>query len=328
MKSHRHGAFDGAKTACCMARGNHQDTIMAACKLPPPDPAPRALPLPPEARQAVVAASRLLERAQVEHDAAVDALRTAEAAVAAAAAVAAEAALAAIEAGEASPGPHPESQAAIRRAAHRVAQSAAARDLAALRYREALDKARAAFAGELRERVAELVAEAAVAAQAACDRNDQARQLLAYGADHGAPGLPPAYAGVLRLPSLSQLGTQLTEARRSLSPPARAATPPGKVAIRWVVAVPPYLAGENVGLDEAEAILQIRAGNAELVDKAQAKRLGLDKLVKFDRPTKIKFSRDFTPRTGSMIPAGTVAVLDPVTAGRVVNLDFGRVIDD
>jgi hypothetical protein len=294
-----------------------------AARAIPHDPAPQALPLAPEQRPAVRAAAMLLERAEAEVQRCAAAQAAADSALNAVRERAAAEVLEALETGRAVP-PEPADLVDAAAAAGRLlARAQAARDLARLRHAKALAVARVDLGHEVRDQVAELVAAAAVAASEACAQNDSARALLAFGADHSATGLPAVYEGCLKLPSVAQLAGQLAAAHRALTPPEPTPLSHNKVLVRWRAHVPPYLAGDCCGLDQEKAQLQVRAGNAELVDPAQAKELGLDKLVRFDGPVMIQINRDYTTAQRNLIPAGTAHQFDPQTAARIVNLGFG-----
>jgi hypothetical protein len=153
---------------------------------------------------------------------------------------------------------------------------------------------------------------------AAIEQNESLRRLASFVADHD-PSAARAHELCYPLPSPDRLQF-MDEARADLLTPEAPLVE--AVPLRMLVAQVPYLAGDLLGLPEIEAQQWVCFGVAELVNPEDAKRLGLDKLAKFDRSTKVKFDRDYTTGQGNLIPAGTVTVLDAVSAGRAVNLGF------
>ena len=96
--------------------------------------------------------------------------------------------------------------------------------------------------------------------------------------------------------------------------------------MRFVAVSMPYNSAETASLPDDEAILQVRAGLAVCVRDEDARRLGLHKLVRFDKPQWLKLLKDFTPMFGIVTPEGTKAEFDPATASRLVNLDWAEVV--
>lgn len=307
-----------------MAVATLTDWTMAARRIPDPDPAPRNLPLAVMQRPPVVAARTLHDRTQAEVSrceelvtAAVDAIDTARAADA-------KRILEAFRRGE----PVPADDVALldaRAAAERaLARAREAEEMAAEELRSAITAARSALAEELRPLLAEQLALVAVVAKEAAEANAALYGLAEFAEAQGCATCR-AHELALRIPSPSALDEQLTTKRNLLFPQPPAPTKPGGVVIRWLVDSMPYAKDEVCGLPKDEAVIQVKAGFAELVDQSLAKKLGVDKLVKFDRPTRIKLTRNFTPRQGAMIPEGKMEVFDPATAARLVNLGFGEV---
>jgi hypothetical protein len=247
--------------------------------------------------------------------------------VAAAEATGAERLLAELQDGETPSLPDPNLHAALAAARQRVERAASAREIARTRRQEVLQAGRVELAAELRPLLAEALAEAAAVAAEAAERNDWVRLVAEFGQANGA-GTPAPWDAALSLPTRASLNAQVAARRNLFTAPAPAAMPPGVVLIRWLAPIAPYNVGEQAGLDRDEAQLQVRAGNAELVDPARAKELGLTDLVHFDAPTTVRLVRDFTPRQGAMIPAGTVQTFPPDVAARIVNLHYGELARD
>ena len=81
-------------------------------------------------------------------------------------------------------------------------------------------------------------------------------------------------------------------------------------------------------MDEETASLWTRAGLATPVRDDDARRLGVDRLVRFEKSQKVRLIKDFVHRDGAMTPAGTIATYDPELAARVCNLGFATALGD
>ena len=287
----------------------------------PTDP---GLPLAPNRYPAVLAAREVRDRAASEVARCTELVATAEAALTTSQASAAEAALRALEQGLDIPGDDPALIEAVAVAGRQLALAQQTQALAARRYQQVLADARAEFAAAVRPMLIDQLADVTAIVLEAIAANDELRRLAAYASENG-DSLPAAYELALPLLRRDRIEALIAERGQmfSVSP---SGPPPGKAAVRWLANVVPYAEGEVAGVDEDEAVIQIRAGFAEFVDQTQAKRLGLDNLVKFDGPIFLELIKDFTPAWGVVTPKGTRLEYDPITAARLVNLGYAKVL--
>jgi hypothetical protein len=264
---------------------------VAARRIPTAPPAVVDLPTPPDAFPAVIETRRVLDLAEAAHARAVAALGEAEAACQRHHAVAAKQLLDDLAAGRDGEDPAAAAISAQVAAAHeREATTRRAADLARARLADAQAAARREFAELVRPVLMRALIATREALAEAITRNESLRGLAAFVAQH-APSAAAPHELAYPLPSLDRLQL-MDEARADLLDPDPEPLV-GVVRLRMLEPRTPYLDGELIGLPEHEAQQWVRSGVAELVKPEDAKRLGLDRLAKFDRPVKIRFERDY-----------------------------------
>ncbi|MFZ1429137.1 MAG: hypothetical protein WAS21_20470 [Geminicoccaceae bacterium] len=298
---------------------------MAARRIDFPDQAPapaHLLPQPPVQCPAALAAAELVERAVAEHALAEAALAEAHRALETHRGAAAEQLLADLAAGPIPDAPDETVHLArIETAARRVKTAAAAIDLAKVRQHEALTAARLAFSRQMRPVLVAALEVARAKLIEAITANETLRQLAVFGGQHD-PQAPAPYEIAFPLPTRRKL-EELEIAREALfDEPEPLAD---RIPLRVLITTMPYLAGELIGLPEHEARLWCLAMLAEAVRPEDVKRLGLGRMARFDRPQRVKLTRDFCASDGRLSPKDSIEVFDPVMAARVVNLGFGTV---
>lgn len=290
------------------------------------EPAPRALPRPPSeypevvmARRTVDLAAAALERAQAE-------LQDAEAALRFGRANAAAAALDLIETG-APPSTDDELLVGAVAAAHaRLAAVEGAHRLAQERLAATLANAKVAFTAELRPVIRTALTVAAEAIEHAADLNDQLRTLSEFGERHGAT-IPAPWETAFGLRPRSFYDVQREERKALFAPAVPTPPPPGTVGLFFVEGAVPYGPGDQAFLPEVDAVALVRSGVAQLVDPADAARLGLVDLVEFPGPVTLRLLENYTPTFGVVLTKDSIVELDAVTAARLVNLGAAEVAE-
>ncbi|MFO1075960.1 MAG: hypothetical protein U1E17_25295, partial [Geminicoccaceae bacterium] len=206
-------------------------------------------------------------------------------------------------------------------ARRRLQTATAAVELARQQHQEELAAARVQFSRELRPALVAAMAAARAKVRDAIETNEQLRRLAAHGHEHDECA-PAPWETAYPLPSLERLA-ELDAAREALF--AEPEPLQGRVLVRFTASYMPYHAGDTAGLPEDEVVLVVRAGVATCVHDADARRLGLHKLARFDRPTLIRITKPYTPQFGVAVNEGTVAEFAPEVAARIVNMGFGEV---
>lgn len=280
-----------------------------------------ALPMVPSAYPGVVAARELLDRVAAERDRAEASLTEAGAALENHRAAAAAQMLADLAAGATGDdSSEADLLARIDAARRRLQTATAAVELARQQHQEQLSVARVAFSRQLRPTLVAAMAAARAKVHDAITVNEQLRRLAAHGREHDEQALAP-WEAAYPLPSLERLA-ELDAAREALF--AEPEPLQGRVLVRFTGVAMPYNPGDTAALPADEAILQVRAGLAVCVHDEDARRLGLHKLVAFDKPQWLKLLKDFTPMFGVVTPEGTKAEFDAATAARLVNLGLAE----
>lgn len=283
------------------------------------------LPTPPDQYPAVVAARELQARVAAEHGQAQRALADARAALARHREGAAERLLDDLAAGRDAVDPDEAAlEDAIDAAERRVAAAARAADLANIRASDALTAARADFSRRLRPALLAARQSAGEKLGAAVAANETLRRLAQHGSDHD-PQAPKPWELTLPIPTAARLAELDDGLHAVFAEPAPLAD---RIPVRMLVTHMPYAQGEIVGLSPDEARNWCLALIAEPVRPEDVKRLGLQRMVRFDRPQRIRLTRNFPLEPGRVVREGAVETFDAILSSRAVNLGFGTTLGD
>lgn len=285
----------------------------------------RSLPKVPTERPAVAEARRLLDLARQAHARASDGLRTAEMAANDDGTDAAAEALEALAAGREMVDQDDNAAVHVAACRKRVETTGAAVALAEERHDEALAVARRAFADELLPALDEAVNAVRVAAERAVELNEAAQRLAAFGNDND-PDLPPPWLVTFSMLTRDRVAAAAESIEANLHPAPAAGPPAGTILVEMTQDVTPYAKGETVAIDAELATLWSKALLCRPVYADDARALGVDRLAQFEKPQTIRLTKMYVHKDGTLTSAGATMTFDPVTASRVVNLEYGETL--
>ncbi len=197
------------------------------------------------------------------------------------------------------------------------------RDTTTRQLEAALGAADLAAAAPCRELLREAVLAVAKAVEQAGAANARLVELAAAVAER-APSLAPILDGLRfhRLPNAEQLAEALSERLAMLAEPA-APDFRANVLVAFTERHGTNQPGDRTATDAVTAYELLAEGVAELVDPADAERVGAARLVSFTDETQVRLIQNWNTQ-GRHAPEGSVMRLPPKLAARLVNTGFAR----